>query len=118
MRIEFRKITPNRTPFCLETERYHCRGDFRRLSQKLVALDFHLKATDTLLCDRCGESFFHTIDEAMHLKVSDGYFEGEDLDVIEVFDHCVDFDTIVSGEIETVRSDYHFCEKCKENQGE
>lgn len=50
--------------------------------------------------------------------MADGCFEGEDLDVIEVFDHCVDFDAVVSGEIEAYRSDYHICKKCKEIEGE
>ena len=118
MRIEFRKITSNVTPFSLETEAYKCEGSFRKLAHKLVEIDMHLDATSELVCDRCGETFPHHIDENMKLRITDGYFEGEDLDVIEVFDHFVDFDTIVSGEIETIRNDYHICDKCKENQGE
>lgn len=118
MKIEFRKITPNRTPFALEKEFYKCEGNFRKLSQKLVEIDFHLDADTSLICDRCGARYDEKIDENIALKVADGCFEGEDLDVIEVFDHCVDFDAVVSGEIEAYRSDYHICKKCKEIEGE
>jgi len=118
MKIEFRKITPNVTPFRLKTDTYTCEGAFQKLSQKLVEIDFHLNAKSTLICDRCGDTYEDAIDENMKLKVADGCFEGEDLDVIEVFDHVVDFNAIVSGEIETIESDYHFCNKCKETQGE
>ncbi len=89
-----------------------------KLSQKLVELDFHLDARSELVCDRCGESYEAHIDERLKLKVADGCFEGEDLDVVEVFDHFIDFDAIVSGEIEAIRSDYHFCNRCKQTEGE
>jgi len=118
MRIEFRKITPSDAPFRLETEHYRCEGTFRKLSQKLVEVSFHLDAKSTLVCDRCGESYEAHIDQSQSLRIADGCFEGEDLDVIEVFDHYIDFDAIVSGEIESIRSDYHFCDTCKENEGE
>ena len=118
MKIEFRKITPNPSPFSLKTEHYQCEGSFRKLSQKVVEIEFHLQAHSQLICDRCADRYGEDIDEQLTLRVSDGYFEGDDLDVIEVFDHVIDFDTIVKSEIEGVRSDYHFCPKCKETQGE
>jgi uncharacterized metal-binding protein YceD (DUF177 family) len=118
MKIEFRKITPNPTPFLLEREGYRCEGSFRKLSQKVVEITFHLSAESRLQCDRCASEYEHVIDEDMTLQIADGRFEGEDLDVIEFFDHVVDFDAIAVSEIETVRSDYHLCPACKENQGE
>ena len=118
MKIEFRKITPSPSPFAFETERYQCEGTVRKISQKVVEMELHLLARSYLVCDRCAEEYEQDIDEQMTLRVADGYFEGDDLDVIEVFDHVIDFDTIAESEIETVRSDYHFCPKCKETQGE
>ena len=118
MRIEFRKITPNASPFEIKNSTYICKGTFKRLSHNLVQVDFHLYAPSKLICDRCGSEYLHEMDEKMSLKVSDGTFEGEDLDVIEYFDHYVDFDAIMSSEIEAVKSDYHFCPQCMKEQTE
>jgi len=120
MRIEFRKITSNASPFEIKNSTFISKGTFRKLSHKLVEIDFHLYAPSQLICDRCGSSYLHEVDEKISLKVSDGAFEGEDLDVIECFDHYVDFDAIISSEIEAERSDYHICPECKkqENTGE
>ena len=118
MKIAFRKITPNRTPFSFETERYRCEGIFRRLSHTVVEVELHLVAESTLVCDRCASSYRHPVDERMTLRVSDGCFEGDDLDVIEMFDQQINFDAIVTSELETIRSDYHLCTQCNETEGE
>ncbi len=102
----------------MKTDRYRCEGNFRKISQNLAEIAFHLVAQSPLVCDRCAEEYVYPIDEQVILRVSDGCFEGDDLDVIEVFDHIIDFDKIINSEIETIRSDYHFCPKCKETQGE
>ncbi len=116
MRIEFRKITSNASPFEIKKSTFISRGTFRKLSQKLVELDFHLYAPTMLVCDRCGNEYLHKMDKKISLKVSDGAFEGEDLDVIEYFDHYVDFDAIMLSEIEAEKSDYHFCPNCKNQE--
>jgi len=121
MRIEFRKITANASPFEIKNRTYISKGTFRKLSHSLVELDFRLYAPGKRICDRCGAEYLHEVDERITLKVSDGAFKGEDLDVIECFDHYVDFDAIISGEIEAEKSDYHFCPQCQQtenNEGE
>ena len=116
MKIEFRKITSNASPFEIKNSTFISRGTFRKLSHKLALLDFHLYAPAKLVCDRCGSEYLHELDKKVSLKVSDGTFEGEDLDVIEFFDHYVDFDAIMTSEIEAEKSDYHFCPKCKNQE--
>ncbi len=118
MKIEFRKISGAAAPFEMNNELFLCQGSFKKLSQRLVDLNFHLKSDISLICDRCGDSYVDHIDDKMHLKVYDGNFEGDDLDMIECHDHFVDFDAIISGEIEAIKSDYHYCKNCKEIQGE
>ncbi len=118
MKIEFRKISAHKSPFELENDLFSSKGSFRKLSADLVEIDFALNAQLLLVCDRCGQEHVLAIDEKMNLKVSDGSFEGEDLDVIENYDHIVDFDSIISGEIEAIKSDYHYCEKCNKISGE
>ena len=120
MKIEFRKITSSASPFEIKKSTFISRGTFRKLSQRLVELNFHLYAPSMLVCDRCGEEYLHKMDQNISLKVSDGTFEGEDLDVIEYFDHYVDFDAIMLSEIEAEKSDYHFCPNCikQETTGE
>ncbi len=102
----------------MKNEFFSAKGSFRKLSSTLVAIEFALSADLPLECDRCASEYMYRLDEKMSLKVSDGGYEGESLDVIECFDHFVDFDSVISGEIEAIRSDYHYCEKCNKTSGE
>ena len=81
-------------------------------------LDIVIGGKTTVDCDICGDAFDLEVDEKIALKVSDGISE-EDLDIIECQNHFVDFDEIVQSEISSIKADYHYCEKCKnEDQGE
>ncbi len=118
MKIEFRKVSNIKTPFEIKNDLLFCQGTFKKLSHKVVDINFTLQADITLSCDRCGESYIDQVDEKMHLQVCDGNYDGDDLDIVECYDHYVDFDAIISGEIEAIKSDYHYCKNCKETQGE
>ncbi len=118
MKIEFRKISAVESPFEMKNDLFSSKGTFKKLSSNLVEINFTLNADLSLICDRCGEEYLSHTDETMNLKVSDGSFEGESLDVIECHDHFVDFDSVISGEIEAIKSDYHYCEKCNKTSGE
>ena len=77
----------------------------------------NLKAKGKLLhsCDGCLEDFELDLDETSKLLVSDGVYDGDDMDVIESFDSFLDFDKVARSELESIRSDYHYCENCKNN---
>jgi len=118
MKIEFRKISSVKSPFEIKNELFFSKGTFKKLSSNLVEIDFRLKADLSLICDRCGKEYLSSIDEMMILKVSDGSYESETLDIIESYDHFVDFDSVISSEIEVIKSDYHYCKNCNKTSGE
>ena len=115
MRVEFRKVSSTLTPFSLKKDGVKFSGDFKKLSLDMV--EINLKADGKLLhdCDSCLEEFELIIDESSKLLVSDGVYSGDEIDVIESFDSFLDFDKIAQSELESIRSDYHYCEKCKNN---
>ena len=115
MRVEFRKVSSTLTPFSLKKDGVKFSGDFKKLSSEMV--EINLKADGKLLhdCDSCLEEFELIIDESSKLLVSDGVYSGDEIDVIESFDSFLDFDKIAQSELESIRSDYHYCEKCKNN---
>jgi uncharacterized C2H2 Zn-finger protein len=117
MKIAFRKIPPQDAPFEMDYEGISFKGNFRRTSA-LVDVFGKLEGETTLPCDRCGNTMHVTLDEEVHVKVSDGYYEGEDLDIIENHESQVDFDQIAQSEIGAFKSEYHYCDTCKELEGD
>jgi hypothetical protein len=113
MKIEFRKIPYSESKFEIKDDALICRGIFFKESNRVVSLKIDIDGHTEHSCDICGDSFDLVVDENIVLKVSDGISEDEDLDIIECQDHIVDFDEIVRSEINSIKSDYHYCEKCK-----
>ncbi len=112
MKIEFRKIPYTKSDFEIVDEKLIAKGVFFKESNRLLLVDMKLNGTTNIDCDICGKEFDLKIDESITLKVSDGISE-EDLDIIECQNHVVDFDEIVQSEISSIKSDYHYCNKCK-----
>ena len=117
MKIEFRKIPYTKSDFSITEERLCCSGNFYKESNKIVLTDMSISGKLQANCDRCGEKFDLQVDEKVAIKVCDGVTESEDLDVVECQNHMVDFDEIAKSEIASILSDYHYCDKCK-NEGE
>jgi uncharacterized metal-binding protein YceD (DUF177 family) len=111
MKIAFRKIPPQKSAFEINYEGLLFKGDFKRES-KFADVVGVIVGELTMPCDRCGTDVKVTLDEEVHLKVCDGYYEGEDLDIIENHESYVDFDQIAQSEIEALKSEYHYCETC------
>ena len=112
MKIAFRKIPAQNSAFEIKHAGLVFKGDFKRDS-KFADVTGKIEGILTLPCDRCGEDLDVCIDEAVHVKVCDGYYEGEDLDIIENHESQVDFDQIAQSEIEAIKSEYHYCNRCK-----
>ncbi len=115
MRVEFRKVSSTLTPFSLKKDGVEFSGDFKKLSSHMIQIN--LKADGKLLleCDGCLENFELMVNETSKLLVSDGVYDGDDMDVIESFDSFLDFDKVARSELESIRSDYHYCKNCKNN---
>jgi len=115
MRIEFRKVGKDANSFELKDKELTFSGSFRRVSNSIVRLDYKLEGKLLHSCDGCAEDFELKICEESSLDVSDGRYNGDDIDVIETFDGFIDFDEIFQSEVESVKSDYHYCKNCIEN---
>ena len=115
MTIDIRKITRDLKPFSLKKDDLSFEGSFKRVSSFVVDIDMSIKGRLEHNCDGCGDDMFLDIDDKLTLSVSDGVSDSEDIDMIEVFDGKIDFDEICQGEIEAIRCEYHYCQKCINN---
>jgi len=115
LKIEFRKITKDKKPFSIEKEGVVFSGSFKKVSNSIVEIDYSIKGNILHACDGCADDFELNICEKSLLEVSDGAYKGDNIDIFESFSGFVDFDEIFQSEIEAIKSDYHYCEKCIEN---
>ncbi len=113
MQVEFKKITKIPKEFELNLKNVKFFGEFKKSlnDSNLVEVNATLKGEIETNCDRCGEEFNLNIDEKLNLKVYNGIYKGED-DVLEV-EEVINFEEILIGEIELIKSDYHICSKCE-----
>jgi hypothetical protein len=59
------------------------------------------------------------VQNEVQFLVSDGIYSSDQNDeesvIIEVEDHILDFDEILHSELESLKSEYHVCDACKNN---
>ena len=117
MKIVFKKIPQSGVDFETSFETVKFNGTLEKKSRNLVQCSGKLEGTLTCQCDRCGENFSLHVDEKIDLLASDGLYETSEelVEVMEFFDETVDLDTILQSEVETLKSDYHYCATCSEN---
>ncbi len=113
MKIEFKKIPNSGINFDISTKNVKFSGISVKIRNNLVKCTGSIKGSFPHICDRCGLEFINHMDENIEVYASDGIYEGDFLDVIEFFDNSVDFDSILLNEIESYKSDYLYCDKCK-----
>ena len=118
MKIEFKKIGSKPKSFKIEKDSVEFSGEFKKESNSLVDVLGKIKNDLKVLCDRCNKEFMLKLDENIHIKISDGIYKGniEDFDVIEFYEGFIDFDEILSSELESIKLDYHLCEECKKEE--
>ena len=117
MKIEFYKIKSDDFPFSLEFDSVKLDGLLKRESSSAMSNLIKCKATlsgsTSHICDRCGEDLEINLNEELDLMISDGVCDLETLDAVEFFDGKIDLKELVDSEIESVKSDYHYCERYK-----
>ncbi|MDX1809851.1 MAG: DNA-binding protein [Sulfurospirillaceae bacterium] len=115
MKIDFKKIPTSGINFetCSDDIKFY--GVATKIQNNLVKCTGTIEGSFVHPCDRCGEEFDVFIKEDVELYASEGiYSESEELlDLIEFFNDFIDFDTMLQGEIESLKSDYLYCDKCK-----
>jgi hypothetical protein len=117
MKIEFKKApqTPKELEVVIDSVKIE--GTFCKISQSLVKIDAKLIGNTDIDCCRCGITDNIEINEKLDFLLSDRIIkndESEDL-VIEVENGLIDFDEIIQSEIEAIKSDYHICEQCSQD---
>lgn len=116
MNIPFRHVRKSPQPFELSSERVTISGTLWHKEATLFQMRASLRGKVTVECDICAEQYDIMLDDDIELLLSDGIFSGTEhgLDVVEMDEH-IDMDALLHSEVELIRSDYHRCEKCTEN---
>ena len=73
-----------------------------------------MKGNIDIDCSRCGCSEPFSLNEELKLLLSDGIYKGDDEEflVIEIENSLIDFDEIIQSELNSIKSDYHICKSC------
>lgn len=118
MRILLRKVTNTPLEFELNKENITFKGYLEYHNSKLILLNANLSGNLEKPCDMCAEDMKISVNEDIEFYISDGIYKDEDgieLDVIESFDGHADLDELLHSELELIKSDYHYCDSCKED---
>ena len=116
MKIAFAKISASPVPFEISQDRLKLSGNLILKDSKFIECKGEIKGKIPYICDRCGKEFDLDVSESVNLLLSEGVFNDErheSLDVMEFFGAEVDLDEILRSETEAFKSDYFYCEECK-----
>ena len=116
MKIAFFKISAMPVPFEISMDGLRFSGSLKRKDAELIECKGEIKGEIPYICDRCGAEFNLVVSESVDLLLSEGVFndEGhENMDVMEFFGAEIDVDEILRSETEAFKSDYFYCENCK-----
>ncbi len=119
MKIEFRKIPLQASEFEITSNSVKFLGTFSKISSKLAKINSNLTGDCDVDCCKCGTTFSIPVNNEVEFLVSDGIYSSDQNDeefvIIEVEDHMLDFDEILHSELESLKSEYHVCDACKNN---
>lgn len=113
MEISFDKISVSSKPFSLKLDDITLDGTLSKIDFNTVKLNGELKGELEVCCDRCGGVFITTVEQPLALELSQKEIQNKDnLDIIEFLDGTIDLEYILQSEINSIKSLYHYCEKC------
>jgi len=117
MKIVFDKIGSTAKPIGVNAKGVKLEGTLQKSGYHQVTLDASLIGGFELDCDRCGNAYPYAMDSKLRLKLSDLVSEDkDDLDIIEFLDGKIDLLYILESEITSIKSSYHYCDKCDNNE--
>jgi hypothetical protein len=116
LKVILRKVTKTPLDFEVKSDEITFKGYLEYHAGKLIMLKADLNGSVDAQCSTCGEDFKLSVDEKVEFFISDGLYDGDniDIDVVESFNSSADIDELLLSEIELIKSDYHSCEYCKE----
>jgi uncharacterized metal-binding protein YceD (DUF177 family) len=115
MEISFRKIGKSPQSFELQNDLLTFKGTIRYDASNLLLLNAKIEGQIILDCDICASEYAQELDEDVEFFISDGVYDGESLDVVEITNSIVNLNEILNSEIELIKSDYHTCPNCQSN---
>lgn len=113
MKIAFFKISNTPLNFDIKNEAIEFSGNIVKKDLKNVKLQARIFGEIPHFCNHCGADITLKIDENLDLIISDGISDMSSLDVVECLNGDIDLDEILLSEIEAYKSDYFYCENCK-----
>ena len=117
MKIEIKKVPFEKRDFETEFEGVTLKGIFYKENQNLVKIEAKLSGDIEVECIKCASTFIRNIDENLKLIITDKIYNGfdEEYDVIEIPSQIIDFNDIISSEIESIKLDFeNVCDNCHE----
>jgi len=114
-----RKVTKTPLDFQVSSDEITFKGYLEYHSGKLILLQAQLNGSLVKDCDICAEEFTLNINEEVSFFISDGVYQDDgsiELDVVESLDGNVDIEELLNSEIELIKSDYHSCDNCSEQE--
>ncbi len=113
MKILFDKIGSNGKPFHKELDGIVIDGILQKSGYHRITLRGDIDGSIEVQCSRCSISLDIPIPSPLKLTISDQIVEDkDDLDIIEFLDGEVDISFIIKSEINSLKSEYHYCDKC------
>ena len=118
MKVILRKVTKTPLDFKIKSKEITFKGFLQYHAGKLILLEADLSGITDTECSKCGEEFKLSVDEKVKFFLTDGLYDGDDIefDVVENFNDSVDLNELLDSEIELIKSDYHSCNDCEENK--
>ena len=118
MIVNFRKVTNIPLDFSVKSDNIVFKGSLKYDNENLVLLESTITGSIDLDCYLCAETFKQSLDENVSFLISNGVYSGvnEEYDVVESFDGNINFEELLSSEIELIKSGYYSCENCKQEE--
>jgi hypothetical protein len=115
MKIEFKKVPLSESEFKISQNSVNFLGTFSKISQKVAKLNGNICGDCEVECCKCGDTFLLNLNEEVELLLSDGIYscDIEEIIVVEVENHIIDFNDILHSELESLKSEYYLCDKCQ-----
>jgi len=115
MQITLRKVTKTPLDFEVKSDEITFKGYLQYHSGKLFLFKAKLSGQIDTDCSSCAEEFKMSVDEDIEFFISDGIYDDEDdnrIDVVESLNSIVDIEELLHSEIELIKSDYNNCPEC------
>jgi len=118
LKIELRKVPFNKSDFETSLNDIKLKGSFYKETPNIAKIEAILSGEVEVECVKCLNNFTKKVEEKLKLIITDRVYNGfdDEYDVIEINSNIIDFDDIITSEIESIKLEYNnICEKCKES---